>query len=331
MKQRLLISALLVLFAVLPAQAQIFGPSREEREAAAAHEAEQDAQIRANADAIAQTQQQLQGQIRDLQDRVRNLTDSLARATGANEELGHQLRQMGNRVAQQERDFAYRLCVISAQQLGADAQSMNCAAAGTQSAAAPQQQLPQFGGPGAPLPPIMPNSVTPSGNAGGNPALGRGPGVLGTLSGSGVAPVLTAPQQSAVGGAPGGQSREFDSAMNLLARAQYNEASAAFRTYADTYADDQDLAPQALYWVGNIAYMQQDYTGASRTFAEAIKKYPKSPRSADSMLRMGQALVAQGQTSNGCTAFAAIAKQYPNAPQSTKTAAANARRAAKCG
>jgi tol-pal system protein YbgF len=169
----------------------------------------------------------------------------------------------------------------------------------------------------------MPNSVAP----GGNPNQGRGPGTLGTLSGSGPMP---ASPPAAVGGG-GADGRQFDNAMNLLARAQYIEASAAFRGYADSHPDDSDLSPQALYWVGNIAYMQQDYTGAARVFAEQIKKYPKSPRGADSMLKMGQALVAQGQTSNGCTAFAAIRKQYPDASPSTITAAANARRAAKCG
>ena len=33
---------------------------------------------------------------------------------------------------------------------------------------------------------------------------------------------------------------------------------------------------QAIYWVGDIAYVQQDYPGATRAFAEQIKKYPKS-------------------------------------------------------
>ena len=119
--------------------------------------------------------------------------------------------------------------------------------------------------------------------------------------------------------------------MNLLGRAQYAEASAAFRSYADSHPEDSDLSPQALYWVGNIAYMRQDYANAARAFAEQIKKYPKSPRGADSMLRMGQALVAQGQTSNGCTAFRTITqKQYPNASPSTIDAALAARKANNC-
>ena len=67
--------------------------------------------------------------------------------------------------------------------------------------------------------------------------------------------------------------------MNLLAKAQYDEASAAFRAYADANPDDSDLSPQAIYWVGDIAYVQHDYPSAARAFAEQIKKYPDSSRS----------------------------------------------------
>jgi tol-pal system protein YbgF len=325
MKQRLLLStAILFLAAAMPAQAQLFGPSDEQ----VAHENAQDAQLRSSAQAIeqnrqeaVQAQQQLQTQIRDLGDRIRNLTDSLARATGANEELGFQIGQLNGKIEQQSRDFSYRLCVISAQQLGADPNGLNCAATGAGGGAPQRSGAPMTLAPGSSLPPIMPNSALPP-PAGGNPNMGRGPGTLGTLSSPGPAPAMS--------GGGGADGREFDNAMNLLARAQYNEASAAFRTYADSHADDPDLAPQALYWVGNIAYMQQDYPGAARVFAEQIKKYPKSPRGADSMLKMGQALAAQGQTRNACTAFAAIRKQYPDASPSTVTAVANARRAANC-
>lgn len=330
MKQILLVSAFaFLLLAAGPAQAQLFGPSDEEVAAEKAHEDGQDNQIRANAAALqqlqsqaTQNQNQVQAQLRTLNDRVQSLTESLARATGANEDLSNQLAQMNNRMEQQNREFSYRICMISAQQLGADPQGLNCAAAGTQSASRPP--APQVLTPGAQLPPIQPNS-----NAAG---LGRGAGTLGTLSGglSGSGPAFSpAPASSAsVGG--GSDSRQFDAAMNLLARAQYVEASAAFRAYADTHPNDPELSPQALYWVGNIAYIQQDYPGAARVFAEQIKKFPKHPRGADSMLKMGQSLVAQGQTRNGCTAFAAIRKAYPDASPSTVTAATNARRAASC-
>ena len=325
MTQRLFLPAFaLLLMAASPAQAQLFGPSDEEVAAEKAHEDGQDNQIRANATLLQQQQAQntqLQAQLRTLTDRVQSLTESLARATGANEELSHQISQMNARMEQQNRDFAYRICTISAQQLGADPQGLNCAAAGTQTATARPGPPPALT-PGASLPPIVPNS-----NPAGVGALGRAPGTLGTLSASGPPQQLAPAPASAVGGS---DSRQFDAAMNLLARAQYAEASAAFRAYADSHPDDADLTPQALYWVGNIAYIQQDYPNAARVFAEQIKRFPKHPRGADSMLKMGQSLVAVGQTRNGCTAFAAIRKQYPDASPSTVTAANNARRAANC-
>ena len=329
MKHRLLVSAAVILAFTLPAQAQLFGPSDEEVAAQKAHEDGQDSAIRQNADDLQQARTQLQAQIRDLSDQVRSLTDSLARATGTNEELGHQISLLNAKIDQQQKDFAYRLCTISAQQLGADAQSLNCAAGGAGSAAAgpsPQAQV----APGTRLAPLP-------GGAGNNfrsddfaddaaPVRGRAPGVLGTLPSSGPAPA-----SGDGGAAPGGDGRQFDSAMNLLARAQYPEAAAAFRAYADNHPDDDQLSPQALYWVGNIAYMQQDYSGAARAFAEDLKKYPKSPRAGDAMLKMGQALVAQGQTTNGCTALRAVTrKQYPDASPSTIDAALAARKAANC-
>jgi tol-pal system protein YbgF len=155
-----------------------------------------------------------------------------------------------------------------------------------------------------------------------NPNRGRPPGVLGTLP---------APPETRQAAGDGGDSRQFDGAMNLLGRSQYPEAAAAFRAYADNHPDDDQLSSQALFWVGNIAFIQQDYSSAAKAFAEAIKKYPKAPRAAESMLKMGQSLVAQGQTSQGCTAFRAITKrQYPDVSQSTLDATTAARKANNC-
>jgi tol-pal system protein YbgF len=124
---------------------------------------------------------------------------------------------------------------------------------------------------------------------------------------------------------PGGN--QFDSAMNLLAKAQYDEAKASFRSYADANPDDTELSPQAIYWVGNIDYIQRDYQGAMTAFAEQIKKYPKSVRGPDSMLKLGQSLLAMGRTQEGCTTLGAIKSKFPQAPAATITLAAGTRKA----
>ena len=140
---------------------------------------------------------------------------------------------------------------------------------------------------------------------------------------------MNAPRTANPVGPSGGGSgtARYDTAMNLLAKAQYAEASASFRAYADANPDDNDLSAQAIYWIGDIAFVRQDYPTAISAFAEQIKKYPKSPRGPDSMMQLGQSLLASGQTSGGCTTLAALKSKYPQASASTLAAAAGARKA----
>ena len=303
-KRALVISLSLLLCGALPSQAQLFGPSDEEK----SHEASQDSQLATLAD----QNQQLAGRIQVLEDKSRSLTQSLAQATGTNEELRHQIDQLNQKIDLQQKDFSYRLCMVSAQQLGAggDDQGLNCAAAGAGGGniamARPQGNL----SPGAPLPPI----------GGDQPASGvrlaPPPGTLGTLT----------PADRAIVAPPRGSS-QFDTAMALLGKAQYDEAKASFRAYADANPDDSDLAPQAIYWVGDIDYVQRDYPSAMLAFAEQIKKYPKSTRGSDSMLKLGQSLLAMGRTQEGCTTLGAIKSKFPQAPEATLTLAAGTRKA----
>src|SRR4051812_23470701 len=199
--------------AVIPqAQAQLFGPSDEEKQ----RETDQDVQL----GNLTNQNQQLQARIQSLEDQARSLVQTLSQATGNNEELRHQIDLLNQKVDQQQKDFAYRLCMISAQQLGAgaDDQGLNCAATGMAMPSAPSQAqagLP----PGAALPPVGAN---PAPSSGAPIRLAPPPGTLGTLSPSDAGMVAMRP--------PGGN--QFDAAMNLLAKAQYDEAKASFRSYA---------------------------------------------------------------------------------------------------
>lgn len=267
--------------------AQIFGESDEEKAARQQHEDNQDAATR------------------DLTQRVHDLEDTVRRLTGQMEELQHHLDVVNQHITQMQKDFDYKVCTLSAQQLGSDAaQSMNCGGGQQQSSAAP---------PPAPSSENGPIHLTPP------------PGVLGTLP----ADAANASSGASIQPPPSVTRKKFDAAMNLLAKAQYDEASAAFRGFADNYPDD-DLAPQAVYWVGDIAYVQKDYPGAARAFAEEIKKYPTSPRGPDSMLKLGQSLIAMDQKKEGCTTLAALPGKYPSAPKAV-IEQAKAERKEACG
>ncbi|MDB5734122.1 MAG: hypothetical protein JWN16_759, partial [Alphaproteobacteria bacterium] len=240
-KQHLLVSAFALVMLGAPASAQIFGPSDEEK----AHEASQDQQL---SDLANQARQQ-SDRIRDQEDKIRGLTSSLSQATGTNEELQHQIQVQNDKIDRMQKDFAYRLCTLSAQQLGAG-DSMNCAAASSGASVAPQPYSQSGLRPGDSLPPI---DATGNGgpNTGGFTSApppsastrGRPPGNLGTL------PMNSGPMNSGPASGQalmgGGNSRQYDSAMNLMAKAQYPEAAAGFRAYADANPDDTDLSPQA--------------------------------------------------------------------------------------
>ncbi|MDE2181961.1 MAG: tol-pal system protein YbgF [Alphaproteobacteria bacterium] len=229
-------------------------------------------------------------QLRDLKQRVQDLEQSLQQVTGQNEQLSHRIQELADRIDRQQKDFDYKLCALAAQQLGA----------GT---AADQSG----GGLPCDTGAAMSTLATPS-----SPTLGSG-GTLGTL------PQGAANQPSA--------RSQFADAMNMLAKAQYDAARAAFRSFADANPQDE-LAPQALYWVGDIAFVQKDYAGAAQAFAEEIKKYPTNPRSAESMLKLGQSLLALGQKKEGCLTLGAIKSKYPKASSQVLSQAASARAAA---
>ncbi len=285
--------------------AGLFGETDEEKAERIRREQHEQSQD----DAIAS----LNAKVHDLEDSVRNLT-------GENEELGHRIDELNARIERQQKDFEYRLCALSAQQLGAsagagDPNAVPCPGAsggGTTSFNAPPQQSapPQAF---TPPPPDAPRAAD-------NGGLAPKPGVLGTLP----AGADSAPPPR--GNATNDTSAQFSNAMNLLAKARYDEASAAFRNFADTNPKD-DNASQAIYWVGDIAYVQKDYATAQRTFAEVIKKYPTSARAPDSMLKLGQSLIAAGQKKEGCTFLAALPEKFPKASRAVLTQGADARKA----
>ena len=288
-----------------PRVAGLFGQSDEEKaaeEAARQHELSQDSNIQS------------------LTQRVQDLENTVRRLTGQNETLSHKVDELRTAIDRTQKDFDYRLCTLSAQQLGTTDQGdggLNCGGQNGQQGSA-QPNFP---------PPARYGSANDT-----TQQLAPPPGSLGTLSADDVngpqryaAPATAAPRELA----PIDSNGEYNSAMTLLARARYDEARSAFRAFADAHPDDA-LTPQAVYWVGDIAYVQKDYPNAARAFAEQIKKYPSSTRAPDSMLKLGQSLIAMGQKQEGCTTLGALKAKYPTAADPILTTAREERKAASC-
>lgn len=276
--------------------AELFGESDEEKAARLAAE---------------QREQWQNSGIQSLNQRVSDLEQTLQRLTGQMEELDHHVSEFNDKIARMRKDFDYKICALAAQQLGAS------------TAPGEENALP-CGGSASASGTAAPSAGTPS--VSGNVRSAPPPGVLGTLPRGDFSQQSQPPpnQFASIDRRP-----QFEQALTMLARAQYDEARAAFRGFADSYPNDE-LAPQAVYWVGDIAFVQKDFATAARSFAEELKKYPDNPRAADSMLKLGQSLLAMNQKKEGCRALATLPNQYPAASKSITDQALTERKSHGC-
>ncbi|MFO1034368.1 MAG: tol-pal system protein YbgF [Hyphomicrobiales bacterium] len=117
----------------------------------------------------------------------------------------------------------------------------------------------------------------------------------------------------------------YKTANEALLRRQFPDAEAGFSTFLNKYPD-HSLAGSAQYWLGETYYVQGNVKQAAQNFLEAYKKYPKSRRAPDSLLKLGMSLSKMGQQQQACAAFASVSTEFPRAVDVAKRADAEAKR-----
>ncbi len=118
----------------------------------------------------------------------------------------------------------------------------------------------------------------------------------------------------------------YERSNESLLRRQFSDAEAGFSTFLQKYPD-HSLAGSAQYWLGETYYAQGDFKRAAAHFLQGFKKYPKSRRAPDSLLKLGISLNKLGQGEQACAALAAVSTDYPKAVDARKRAQAEAKRA----
>jgi tol-pal system protein YbgF len=118
----------------------------------------------------------------------------------------------------------------------------------------------------------------------------------------------------------------YKSANEALLRRQFPDAEAGFRSFLAKYSDHA-LAGSAQYWLGETFYQQGEVKQAAQNFLEAYKKYPKSRRAPDSLLKLGMSLNKMGQKEQACAALNSVATEFPRAVEAKKRATTEYNRA----
>jgi len=148
-----------------------------------------------------------------------------------------------------------------------------------------------------------------------------------TAGGSGPSGGAAQPPSGAMAPAGGSSSGPAPSADTLysnglrdITSGKYDLARQEFQDYLKYYGDT-DLASNAQFYLGEIAYTQKNYDQAVSEFDKVLNNYPKSFKLAPARLRKGMALIELGQKTSGVRELREVVKRYPGTDEERKARA----------
>jgi len=148
--------------------------------------------------------------------------------------------------------------------------------------------------------------------AGGNPT--------GAPSGAGAAP--TTPGAAAAPSASPAPSANtlYSNAYSDLNAGKYDLAWSEFRDYLK-YFGDTELASNAQFYLGEVAYAQKNYDQAVTQYDKVLTNYPKSFKLAPAHLKKGMALIELNQKTAGVKELREVVKRYPGTEEERRARA----------
>jgi tol-pal system protein YbgF len=140
-------------------------------------------------------------------------------------------------------------------------------------------------------------------------------------------PAPTGPGASAPNGAaaaPAGASPSADTlysnGLRDITSGKYDLARSEFADYLKYYGDT-DLASNAQFYLGEIAYSQKQYEQAVTEYDKVLSNYPKSFKLAPARLKKGMALIELGQKNPGVRELREVIKRYPGTEEERRARA----------
>ncbi len=115
----------------------------------------------------------------------------------------------------------------------------------------------------------------------------------------------------------------YDKAYNLYQKKQYAASEKAFDEFLAKYPQDV-LAPNALYWKGETLYARAIYPQAIFSFKEVQTKYPKHPKTADSLLKTAMSYARLGDKENASLHYLVLIEDWPQSGAEQKARAMGA-------
>jgi len=112
----------------------------------------------------------------------------------------------------------------------------------------------------------------------------------------------------------------YSNGLRDITSGKYDLARQEFQDYLKYYGET-DLASNAQFYLGEIAYSQRNYDQAVSEFDKVLNNYPKSFKLAPARLRKGMALIELGQKTSGVRELREVVKRYPGTDEERKARA----------
>jgi tol-pal system protein YbgF len=149
-------------------------------------------------------------------------------------------------------------------------------------------------------------------------ALPSGP-TGGPASGPGASAPSSAPPMASAA-PPASADVLYSNGLRDINGKHYDLATQEFQDYIKFYGDT-DLASNAQFYLGEIAYMQNQFEVALDYYNRVVEKYPKSFKTASARMRKGFCLAELGQKSAAVRELRAVVRQYPGTEEAKRCAA----------
>jgi tol-pal system protein YbgF len=149
--------------------------------------------------------------------------------------------------------------------------------------------------------------------AGGTPTGAGAPSPTGAVSSPNGNP-------AAPSGPPPSADTLYSNGLRDITSGKYDLARSEFQDYLKYYADTE-LASNAQFYLGEIAYSQKQYDQAVAEFDKVLNGYPKSFKLAPARLRKGMALIELGQKNPGVRELREVVKRYPGTEEERRARA----------
>ena len=121
-------------------------------------------------------------------------------------------------------------------------------------------------------------------------------------------------------GPPPSADTLYSNGLRDITSGKYDLARSEFQDYLKYYGDT-DLASNAQFYLGEIAYSQKQYDQAVDEYDKVLSNYPKSFKLAPARLKKGMALIELGQKNPGVKELREVVKRYPGTEEERRARA----------